>query len=399
MSESQKQSPITIFLAFLKLGLTAFGGPIAHIGFYREAFVKQRQWLDETTFAQLLAVCQFLPGPASSQMGFSIGLMKGGWLGAIAAFIAFTLPSALLLFAFAGFAYLLDAETGQAIINGLKLVAVAVVAHAVWGMAQKLTPDWPRRFIALAALMILLLVGMAWIQLAVIILGALLGLWLCKAASRYEAVNGFDLPYGRKLGGVFLAIFSILLLLSLSMMGGNPTPDNLFAAFYQAGALVFGGGHVVLPLLEQSTVANGWLSTDSFLAGYGAAQAVPGPLFTLSTYLGANIDTGLAPGWSALIATLAIFLPGFLLVLGILPFWAKLAEFPKAASAIAGVNAAVVGLLAAALYDPIFTKGVSNWIDFGIALGGFLILAVLKRSALWTVLFCVVGSVLFNALI
>ncbi len=397
MSESQKQSPATIFLAFLKLGLTAFGGPIAHIGFYREAFVKQRQWLDEKTFAQLLAVCQFLPGPASSQMGFSIGLIKGGWLGALAAFIAFTLPSALLLFAFAGFAYLLDGETGQAIINGLKLVAVAVVAHAVWGMAQKLTPDWPRRLIALAALIILLLISIAWMQLAVIAMGAVLGLWLCKA-NQHEAVNGFTLPYGRKLGWVFLTLFSILLLLSLSMMSGNPTPDNLFAAFYQAGALVFGGGHVVLPLLEQSTVANGWLSTDSFLAGYGAAQAVPGPLFTLSTYLGANIDTGLASGWSALIATIAIFLPGFLLVLGILPFWAKLAEFPKAASAIAGVNAAVVGLLAAALYDPIFTEGVSSWIDFGIALGGFLILAVLKRSALWTVLFCVVGSVLLNIL-
>lgn len=392
MSESQKQSPITIFLAFLKLGLTAFGGPIAHIGFYREAFVKQRQWLDEKTFAQLLAVCQFLPGPASSQMGFSIGLMKGGWLGAIAAFIAFTLPSALLLFTFAGFAYLLDGPIGNAIINGLKLVAVAVVAHAVWGMAQKLTPDWPRRFIAAAALIILLIISMAWMQLIVIVLGAVLGLWLCKS-SHHLAVDSFNLPYSRNLGWLFLAIFSIFLLLSISMMGGYPTPDNLFAAFYQAGALVFGGGHVVLPLLEQSTVAHGWLSTDSFLAGYGAAQAVPGPLFTLSTYLGAEIDTGLASGWSALIATLALFLPGFLILLAVLPFWAKLAELPKAASAIAGVNAAVVGLLAAALYDPIFTEGVANWIDFLIALGGFLILAMLKRSALWTVLFCVVGSI------
>ncbi len=398
MSESQKQSPVTIFLAFLKLGLTAFGGPIAHIGFYREAFVKQRQWLDENTFAQLLAVCQFLPGPASSQMGFSIGLMKGGWLGALAAFIAFTLPSALLLFTFAGFAYLLDGPIGNAIINGLKLVAVAVVAHAVWGMAQKLTPDWPRRFIAAAALIILLLINMAWMQLLVIALGALLGLWLCKA-SQHDPIKSFSLPYGRGLSWLFLAIFGLLLVLSLSMIGGHPTPDNLFAAFYQAGALVFGGGHVVLPLLEQSTAANGWLTTDSFLAGYGAAQAVPGPLFTLSTYLGAEIDTGLAPGWSALIATLAIFLPGFLILLAVLPFWPKLTEFPRAASAIAGVNAAVVGLLAAALYDPIFTEGVSNWIDFLIALGGFLILAVLKRSALWTVLFCVVAAVLVSILL
>lgn len=398
MSESQKQSPVTIFLAFLKLGFTAFGGPIAHIGFYRESFVSQRQWLDEKTFAQLLVVCQFLPGPASSQMGFSIGLMKGGWLGAISAFIAFTLPSALLLFTFAGFVYLLDGPIGNAIINGLKLVAVAVVAHAVWGMTQKLTPDWPRRFIAAAALIILLIISMAWMQLVVIALGALLGLWLCKA-SLHDSVKGFKLPYGPGLGWLFLAIFGILLAISIGMMGGNPTPDNLFSAFYQAGALVFGGGHVVLPLLEQSTVANGWLTTDSFLAGYGAAQAVPGPLFTLSTYLGAEIDTGLAPGWSALIATLAIFLPGFLILLAVLPFWAKLAEFPKAASAIAGVNAAVVGLLAAALYDPIFTEGVSNWVDFLIALGGFLILAVLKRSALWAVLFCVLAAVFVSKLL
>ncbi|MDX1572487.1 MAG: chromate efflux transporter [Methylophaga sp.] len=398
MSESQNQSPVTIFLTFLKLGLTAFGGPIAHIGFFRESFVKQRQWLDETTFAQLLAVCQFLPGPASSQMGFSIGLIKGGWLGALAAFIAFTLPSALLLFAFAGFAYLLDGQLGIAIINGLKLVAVAVVAHAVWGMTQKLTPDWPRRFIAAAALIILLLTGIALMQLVVIALGGLLGLCLCKA-SLNDPVKDFNLPYGRNLGWLFLAIFSIFLVLSISIMGGHPTPDNVIAAFYQAGALVFGGGHVVLPLLEQSTVANGWLTTDSFLAGYGAAQAVPGPLFTLSTYLGAEIDTGLAPGWTAMIATLAIFLPGFLILLAVLPFWTKLTEFPKAASAIAGINAAVVGLLAAALYDPIFTKGVSSWVDVLIALGGFLILAVLKRSALWTVLFCVLAAVIVSVVI
>lgn len=397
MSASPQQSPLRIFLVFLKLGLTAFGGPIAHIGFYRDAFVKHRQWLDEKSFAQLLAVCQFLPGPASSQMGFSIGLMKGGWLGALAAFIAFTLPSALLLFALAGFAYLLDGESGQAIINGLKLVAVAVVAHAVWGMAQKLTPDWPRRFIALATLMILLLVSMAYMQLAMIALGALLGLWLCKS-SLHEPMRDFSLPYGRKLGWLFLGLFSVMLIISISLMGGSPTPDNVFAAFYQAGALVFGGGHVVLPLLEQSTVANGWLTTDSFLTGYGAAQAVPGPLFTLSTYLGAEINAGLPAGWTALIATMAIFLPGFLLVLAVLPFWAKLTEFPQAASAIAGVNAAVVGLLAAALYDPIWTEGVNHWLDVVIALGGFLIMALLKRSALWTVLFCVSASVFISLL-
>lgn len=397
MNASESASPLAVFKAFLKLGLTAFGGPIAHIGFFRDEFVTRRKWLDENTFAQLLAVCQFLPGPASSQMGFAIGLFRSGWLGAFAAFIAFTLPSALLLFAFAGVAYLLDGEIGQAIINGLKLVAVAVVAHAVWGMAQKLTPDWPRRLIALLAFGLLIGLSFAWMQLVVIAIGALLGIWLCSG-QKHANIHGFQLPYSQKAGWLFLGLFSIGLLLSLMLMGSAPTPDNIFAAFYQAGALVFGGGHVVLPLLEQNTVSNGWLSTDSFLAGYGAAQAVPGPLFTLASYLGADIETSLAPGWTALIATLAIFLPGFLLLLAVLPFWVKLANVPQAAASIAGVNAAVVGLLAAALYNPIWIAGVNSVADLLIALGGFLILAVLKKSALWTVLFCVVCSIFVSTL-
>lgn len=398
MSAANQQSPLSIFLVFLKLGLTAFGGPVAHLAFYRQEFVEKRRWMSEKAFAELLAVCQFLPGPASSQMGFSIGLTQAGWLGALAAFIGFTLPSALLMFAFAGIAHLLDGDTGQAVINGLKLVAVAVVAHAVWGMAQKLTPDWTRRLIALGTFSILVFVAAAWMQLLVIALGALLGLWLCQV-DHQQMSGGFDLPYSARTGWLFLLLFFLGLLASIMMIGGNSTPDNLFAAFFQAGALVFGGGHVVLPLLEQSTVAHGWLTTDAFLTGYGAAQAVPGPLFTLSTYLGAEINTGLASGWSALIATLAIFLPGFLIVLAVLPLWARLASVPQAASAIAGVNAAVVGLLAAALYDPIWTEGIHGWPDFLIALGGFLILAVFKRSALWTVFFCVAGAVLLSLLL
>lgn len=394
MPAAYKQSPVSIFLVFLKLGLTAFGGPVAHLGFYRHEFVEKRRWMSEKAFAELLAVCQFLPGPASSQMGFSIGLTQAGWLGAIAAFIAFTLPSALLMFAFASIAHLMDGETGQAVINGLKLVAVAVVAHAVWGMAQKLAPDWTRRAIATGTFIILLFFSLAWMQLVVIVFGALLGFWLCQAENQRMS-GGFELPYSAKLGWLFLALFLLGLFISIATMGTESTPGNLFAAFYQAGALVFGGGHVVLPLLEQSTVANGWLTTETFLTGYGAAQAVPGPLFTLSTYLGAEINTGLSPALSALMATLALFLPGFLIVLAVLPLWAKLASIPHAAAAIAGVNAAVVGLLAAALYDPIWTEGVSGWSDFLIALGGFLILAVLKRSALWTVLFSISASVIF----
>lgn len=384
-------SPLVIFKAFFKLGLTAFGGPIAHIGFFRDEFVTRRDWLDEKTFAQLLAVCQFLPGPASSQMGFAIGLTRGGWLGALAAFIAFTLPSSLALLTFAGFAYLLEGTLGQAILDGLKLVAVSVVAHAVWGMAQKLTPDWKRRAIALLALAMLLSISMAWMQLIVILLGAAVGVVLCKT-KELEPFS-FSLPYSKRTAWLCLAVFSLMLLFSIFLLGNESTPTNLFAAFYQAGALVFGGGHVVLPLLAQNTVANGWLTTDSFLAGYGAAQAVPGPLFTLATYLGADINTGLAPVWSGLIATLAIFLPGFLLLLAILPLWTKLATIPHSAAAIAGVNAAVVGVLAAALYDPIWKQGIQNWVDIFIALGGFLILTVLKRSALWTVLFCIVSAI------
>lgn len=284
MSEtSQLQKIFEIFSTFLKLGLTAFGGPIAHIGFFRTEFVTHRQWLNEAQFSQLLAITQFLPGPASSQMGFAIGLFRGGLTGAIAAFIAFTLPSALLLFAFASIAYLLDNSLGQAIINGLKLVAVAVVAHAVISMAQKLTPDWQRIVIAVLSFMLLLIVNLAIMQIGVILAGALAGWFLCRQ-QQLSAEFRFPVGYSQHVAWLLLSVFMILLALSL-FAGTQPNTSNMLAGFYQAGALVFGGGHVVLPLLEQQTVATGWLSADQFLAGYGAAQAVPGPMFTLATYL------------------------------------------------------------------------------------------------------------------
>ena len=382
---------IDVFLAFLKLGLTAFGGPIAHIGYFRTEFINKRQWLSEQQFSQLLAVTQFLPGPASSQMGFSIGLFRAGWLGAIAAFIAFTLPSALLLFAFATIAHQLDNAIGMAIIDGLKLVAVAVVAHAVISMAQKLTPDWQRILIALFSFALLLIFNLAIMQIAVIILGGLAGWFLCRQ-QQLSADFRFPVNYGKQTAWILFSVFMLLLILSL-FAGSQLNTTNMLAGFYQAGALVFGGGHVVLPLLEQQTVATGWLTTDQFLTGYGAAQAVPGPMFTLATYLGAEIPSQLAAGWNALLATLAIFVPGFLLLLAILPLWQQLAHLPNAGAVVAGINAAVVGLLAAALYDPIFTEGVNHWLDLLIALGGFLIIYVLKRSALWTVLFCVSASI------
>lgn len=388
---------IEVWKSFIKLGFTAFGGPVAHIGFFRQEFVERQRWLTDNQFSQLLAICQFLPGPASSQMGMAIGLIRAGWAGAFAAFIAFTLPSAIVLFGFAGLAMSLDNATGIAIINGLKLVAVAVVAHALLGMSKTLTPDWTRRGIAFAAVIILLLATSTWMQLLVILLGGIVGIWLCQA--RHLESSEIKVPYSQRSAVVLGMLFTALLLASfLSTTSSESTPFNLFANFYQAGALVFGGGHVVLPLLEQGTVGNGWMTTDTFLAGYGAAQAVPGPLFTLSTYLGANIDTGLASGWSALIATLAIFLPGFLLLLALLPFWGKLTATPKAAAAVAGVNAAVVGLLAAAWYDPVITSSIKSWADIIIAIAGFMILAVLKKSALWTVLFCVLASLLFSVL-
>lgn len=387
---------LEVWKAFGKLGISAFGGPVAHIGFFRQEFVIRRGWLTEAQFSQLVVICQFLPGPASSQLGFAIGLLRAGWQGALAAFIAFTLPSALLLFTVAGLSSHLDNAAGSAIIHGLKLVAVAVVSHAVWGMSQSLTPDWPRRGIALGALLLLLLpIAHVWMPLLVIALGALLGLFACHNGSQQ-----LDAPvkpcYSRKTALVMGSVYLSLLLLSLFLSGERSDAIALFAGFYQAGALVFGGGHVVLPLLEQTTVAQGWLSADSFLAGYGAAQAVPGPLFTFASYLGAEIDTPLAPGWSALIATLAIFLPGFLLLLALLPVWSHVQRLPGAAAAISGVNAAVVGLLAAALYTPVITSGVQDWSDVLIALGGFAIIAVLKKSALWTVLFCVLATFLLH---
>lgn len=382
---------ISVFFAFLKLGVTAFGGPIAHIGYYRTEFISKRQWLSEEQFSQLLAVTQFLPGPASSQMGFSIGLFRAGWLGAIAAFIAFTLPSAILLFAFASIAHHLNNVIGMAIIDGLKLVAVAVVAHAVISMAQKLTPDWQRIFIALFSFALLLIVNLAIMQITVIILGGLAGWFLCRH-QQLSADFKFPVNYGKQTAWLFFSLFIWLLILSL-FAGSELNLTNMLAGFYQAGALVFGGGHVVLPLLEQQTVVTGWLTTDQFLTGYGAAQAVPGPMFTLATYLGAEIPSQLPSGWNALLATLAIFIPGFLILLAMLPLWQQLAHLPNAGAVVAGINAAVVGLLAAALYDPIITKGVNHWLDWLIALGGFLIIYVLKRSALWTVLFCVAASV------
>ncbi len=382
-----------VFLTFLKLGLTSFGGPIAHLGYYRRELVERRGWVDESQYAQIVALCQFLPGPASSQVGFSLGLIRAGWGGALAGAVAFILPSALLLFAFAAVLPAIDGPLGVASIHGLKLVALVVVAHGVLGMRASLCPDPVRMSIAALAAAAVLVTGPTWVQLIVVAAGGLAGLLLCRDVEPV-AEGGVRLRYGQRMGWVLLAVFASLLAglpLFAREAGGLVTVAD---AFYRAGALVFGGGHVVLPLLEDAVVAPGWIPRDEFVAGYGAAQAVPGPVFAIAAFLGARMpgDSGGALG--AWIALAAIFLPGYLLVSGVLPLWRAVASRPSAARAIAGVNAAVVGLLGAALYDPLWTSAVRGPLDVAIAVGGFTLLAAWRVSALVVVGWCVGASVL-----
>jgi chromate transporter len=387
MEQSARGPAREVFATFLRLGLTSFGGPIAHLGYFRRELVERRRWVSEAQFAEVLGLCQFLPGPASSQLGFSLGLMRAGWLGAFAAFVGFTLPSALLLYAFARVLPMVPAAIGATLVHGLKLVAVAVVAHGVVGMARQLCPDAIRASIAALAAFALLAFGTAWMQVLVVIAGALAGLVLCRAA-RAPRAEAPPLPHGRRAGFALLAAYALLLALLPLAAAAFDGAIGLAWAFYRAGALVFGGGHVVLPLLQQALVDPGWLTRDEFLAGYGAAQAVPGPMFTLAAYLGARI----AGGAGAAHALGAIFLPGFLLVSAALPLWRSLASHPAAARAVAGVNAAVVGLLAAALYDPVWVSAIRSPFDVGIAIIGFTLLAAWRAPALAVVAWCVAAS-------
>jgi chromate transporter len=387
-SSAQRGRAGEVAAAFLVLGLTSFGGPVAHIGYFRRAFVERRRWLDEEHFAQLLALCQFLPGPASSQLGFSIGLLRAGWLGGVAAFVGFTLPSALLLFAFALASRALDGVWGHALVHGLKLVAVAVVLHGVLGMARTLTPDWTRRAMAVVTAAIVLMTGAPWMQLVLVAGGALLGPWLCRHVAA-RVGETFALAYGHRIGGILLGLFALGL--GVALLPGLPPLGQVAAAFYRAGALVFGGGHVVLPLLKASVVDPGWLDNDTFLSGYGAAQAVPGPMFSLSAFLGARLPTGMGGAMGAVVALLSIFLPGLLLVSGALPFWRRLAQRANAARALAGVNAVVVGLLAAALVNPVAVSAIRAPVDVAIAAVGLFMLW--KRwPALAVVAWCVAAA-------
>jgi chromate transporter len=384
-------TPWEVGAVFLKLGLTSFGGPIAHLGYFHREFVERRRWLSEEHFAQLLALCQFLPGPASSQLGFSIGLLRAGWLGAIAAFIAFTLPSALLLFAFGALSSFLSGPWGQSVIHGLKLVAVAVVAQGVLAMARTLTPDKPRALMAAVTAGLIAIAPGSAMQLAVVAGGAALGPLLCRAVTSRPGET-FSLHYGRRTGMSLIAVYAVLLVIALVVAPGLSSLARLAGAFYRTGALVFGGGHVVLPLLKQAVVAPGWVSNDTFLAGYGAAQAVPGPMFTLAAFLGEQYRDGQGGAVGALVSLLAIFLPGMLMVSGALPLWRALASRDQTARMLAGVNAAVVGLLASALYDPVWVSGVRDGKDFAIALVAFTLLVAARWPALSVVAWCVITS-------
>ncbi|MGZ2749437.1 chromate efflux transporter [Burkholderia stagnalis] len=371
-------SVLEVFWVFLKLGVTSFGGPVAHIGYFHREFVKRRGWLDDETFTDLVGLCQFLPGPASSQLGFSVGLLRAGWGGCLAAWCGFTLPSVALLVAFAVVTPTLSGTVGSGLIHGLKLVAVAVVAQAVRDMARRLCPDHRRAAIALVAVGVLNVLITVYAQLLVIVLGALLGLVLCRTSAEAGSANVREcrdrFRVSRTASAVAMTVFCVLLFGFPALATSDPTGSiRIFDAFYRSGALVFGGGHVVLPLLQQATVAAGWVSSTDFLAGYGAAQAIPGPLFTFAAFLGwiANM-----PGhaWGALLATAGIFLPGLLLVLSALPYWQSLRARPAAVAVLSGANAAVVGVLATALYSPVWTSAVFSGRDFAIAIVGFLLL-------------------------
>lgn len=380
-----------VFRVTLGLGLTSFGGPIAHLGYFERAYVRERQWLSPDEYAGLVALCQMLPGPASSQVGLLVGLRRAGWAGAVAAWAGFTLPSALVLFFVARLAPRLHGPVFEAGLHGLQLVAVSVVAQAVWSMAQKLCPDRRRAGLALAASTLMLVVGGAAVQILALVLGAVGGVLLCRDLPVLPALP--TMPVSPRAGGIALVLFLVMLV--ALPIAGRAAPGSLLAMagiFYQAGALVFGGGHVVLPLLRDALVPSGWLPDDLFLAGYGATQAMPGPLFAFSAYLGAAIaPSGSAALWSA-VALVFMFLPGTLVALAGVPLWTWLARRPAAKAGLAGVNAAVVGVLGAALYDPIWTSAIQGDRDVAIAVVSFLLLERWRLSPFAVVGFCVIAA-------
>jgi len=385
---------LEIFAVATRLGLTSFGGPVAHLGYFREEYVVRRRWLDEATYADLVALCQFLPGPASSQVGIAIGITRGGLLGGLAAWLGFTLPSAIALVLFAyGLRGLGAADAGW--LHGLKVAAVAVVALAVWGMARSLASDRARATIAIVSAFCALLWPTGVGQVAIIAAAALGGLWLLPTSAAPPTAVRL-VPVSRTLGVAALVVFfGLLIALPIARQITGSQALALFDSFFRVGSLVFGGGHVVLPLLQAEVVPPGWVTSEAFVAGYGAAQAVPGPLFTFAAYLGAVMGpppTGLA---GAAIALVAIFLPSFFMIVGALPFWDTLRGRSSFQSALRGINAAVVGLLLAALYQPVWTSAIHGPADVGLALAAFGLLAFWKAPAWLVVVLAAAAGTLF----
>jgi chromate transporter len=378
-----------VFTTFLKLGLTSFGGPIAHLGYFREEIVNQRAWLSDPAYADLVALCQFLPGPTSSQVGFALGMMRAGWLGALAAFTAFTLPSAMILVVFALSAAIISGPIGTGALHGLKIVAVAIVAQAVWGMTKSLCPDKERAAIAVLAVAILAFLPGAFGMVGAILAGAVAGLLLSRGTGT-PTRGHITIPVSRRgAAHALIAFFGLLLFLPLFSKYGQAFA--VADSFYRAGSLVFGGGHVVLPLLEAEVVQPDWVTPDAFLAGYGAAQAVPGPLFTFAAYLGTVLNPQPNGVLGAAIALLSVFLPGFLLLVGVLPYWNHFRSMATAQSVIQGANSAVVGILGAALYSPVFTSAIGNMQDFTLALLCFVLLMAWRLPP-WIVVVVATGG-------
>jgi len=386
-------SAFEVLVTFLRLGCTSFGGPVAHLGYFREHLVERRGWLRESSYADLVALCQFLPGPTSSQVGIAIGLSRAGLAGGLAAWIGFTLPSAMLMVAFALGLLALDDATGSGWLHGLKLAAVAVVARAVWGMAATLCPDRWRASLAVGATLVVTAVPGAWSQVGAIAASALAGLLLYRGETT-ESQDAELNPYvSRRVGaGAFIAFAGLLAALPGIAHGAGAGALGYADAFYRAGSLVFGGGHVVLPLLQSFVVDPGWMGGDTFLAGYGAAQALPGPLFSIGAYLGAAMAQPPNGVLGGLIGLVAIFLPAFLLVVGILPFWDTLRRRARIRAALTGVNAGVVGLLAAALYDPVWTSAVTSPAAFAVALTALLLLSAWRVNPVMVVGLCALAG-------
>ncbi|WP_270179721.1 chromate efflux transporter [Alkalihalobacillus sp. CinArs1] len=387
------QTLIEILFTSTKLGLTSFGGPVAHLAYFKDEYIDRRKWLNEKTYADLIALCQFLPGPASSQVGISIGILRGGILGGITSFLGFTLPSVIVLVIFA-LLYQNFTLADAGFIHSLKIVAAAVVLHALIGLGKKLTPDKSRMAIALAAALIMLLYPSAWIQIIIILAAGMVGLALFKNKAESK-IEPFPVNISKKTGIISLTVLAISLIsLPILAKAVNNPLLNIFDIFFRVGSLVFGGGHVVLPMIERELVPQGLLSPDEFLAGYGMAQAVPGPLFTFSSYLGTMMEgiTG------AVVATIAIFLPSFLLIIGALPFLSELRKRASFQGILMGVNASVVGILLAAFYDPVIESSIFDGSDFALGAILFALLTIWKVPAWLIVILGVVGGVILNLL-